>query len=348
MLSLVPRRSSKNAPAVLEPVEPSLGPPLKESRPEASAPPVAVLDNVTRVYGDRRVLDAISLEARRGELLGVIGPSGCGKTTLVKTLVGLESVSDGSARVFGKDPVHFTTRDRERIGYTPQGFVLYPTLTVIQNANFVAGLYGLAWRRKRRRVEEVLRFLELWEARNRLARDISGGMQRRLSLACALFHDPDLLFVDEPTAGLDPILRAKVWGHLAELRDRGRTVFVTTQHLDEAEYCDRVAVIARGRVIAIGSPEELRRRALGGQAIDIDAPAIDRAAVAAIWNLACVERIAWRGTGRLRLLVDEPATAMPAITQVLHEQNVDLVSVQAYQPTFDEVFAALMELPNDS
>src|SRR5690606_5464560 len=157
---------------------------------------------------------------------GLMGPSGCGKTTLVRMLVGLSLPTEGRIDVIERDPARFGTKDRARIGYVPQGFFLYPTLSVWGNALFVGGLYGLGWRKRRRRAREVLRFLELWDARKRLAREISGGMQRRLLLACALLHEPDLLVVDEPTAGLDPLIRSKIWEHLHELREQGVTIFM--------------------------------------------------------------------------------------------------------------------------
>jgi ABC-2 type transport system ATP-binding protein len=202
----------------------------------------------------------------------------------VRLLLGLLAPTDGTVRVLGIDPVEFKPRHRAQIGYTPQGFVLYPTLTVKQNASFVAGLYGLRWPRKGRRIRQVLQFLEIWDARKRQARDVSGGMQRRLSLACALLHRPGLLFVDEPTSGLDPLLRAKIWDYLAALRDQGTTVVITTQYIDEAVYCDRVGVLNAGRLVAVGSPEELRAQVGGGGALDLTAPSLEREDVTCRWT----------------------------------------------------------------
>jgi ABC-2 type transport system ATP-binding protein len=283
----------------------------------------------------------MSLQVAAGQLCGLIGPSGCGKTTAVRLLLGLLTPSSGTVRVFGTDPARFTTRHRERIGYTPQGFVLYPTLTVIENARFIAGLYGLGLFRRRRRIREALQLLEIWDARHRLTRNISGGMQRRLALACALLHRPSLLFVDEPTAGLDPVLRAKVWHHLRALCQRGVTVVVTTQHIDEAEYCDTVAVLDRGRLAAFGSPDELRRRTLGGEELEIEAQ-IARDDLTALLSLDGVRSAHRNGHGRWLLTVDEAASTAPRVTELLHGRGVRTESIRPRVPSFEEVFMKIV------
>ena len=173
-------------------------------------------------------------------------------------------------RVLGEDPRAFRRQTRERIGYMPQQFTLYPDLTARENVDFVASLFGILWRTRHRRTREVLQLVELWDVRGRRAGRLSGGMQRRLELACALVHDPYLLFLDEPTAGIDPILRVKIWEELHRLRDDGRTLLVTTQYVSEAESCDMVALISGGRLIALATPEELRREAMGGDIVEIE------------------------------------------------------------------------------
>jgi ABC-2 type transport system ATP-binding protein len=301
------------------------------------------MDSVTKSFDDTAVLQDLTLTVPTGQIYGVIGPSGCGKTTAIRLFVGVLAPSSGTVEVLGTTPAEFTTREREQIGYTPQGFYLYPTLTVLENARFVAGLFGVPWLRRRRRVRAVLEFLELWEARNRLARDISGGMQRRLALACALVHDPRLLFVDEPTAGLDPVLREKIWDHLRRLRDEGRTIVVTTQYIDEAAYCDTVAVMNKGRLAAVGTPDELRRRPPGGDVLEIDGERpLTREDVVALWNLDGVQSVDRRGASCLKLTVDDLTTAMPAVTRLLTERGHEVSAVRPYVPTFDEVFLAIV------
>jgi ABC-2 type transport system ATP-binding protein len=311
-----------------------------------AAPPVAVLEDVTKSFGRTTVIDHLSLSVTPGQIYGMIGPSGCGKTTTVRLLLGILAPDEGQINVLGVEPSHFTSRHREQIGYTPQGFYLYPTLSVKENANFVAGLYGVGFFKRRRRVREVLRFLELWDARKRLARDISGGMQRRLELACALIHEPRLLLVDEPTAGLDPVLREKIWDHLRTLCDRGATVVVTTQYIDEAVYCDTVAVLNKGRLAAFGTPDELRERAMGGEALEINAP-ITREEMRVLWALPEVHSVEQTGPDRVRVLVEDAATAMPAVARALQERGIDVEALHPHVPTFDEVFMKIVEAERD-
>ncbi|MCC7364690.1 MAG: ABC transporter ATP-binding protein [Dehalococcoidia bacterium] len=311
--------------------------------PPPAAPGVVSVEGAAKSFGDLDVLKDVNLNVRRGEIVGLVGPSGCGKTTLVKLLTGLQQPTDGLVRVLDCAPADFDTKHRKRIGYTPQGFFLYPSLSVEQNARFVAGLYGLGWRRRRRRTRQVLQFLELWDARKRLARDISGGMQRRLSLACALLHSPEVLFIDEPTAGLDPLLRTKIWEHLRELCNTGCTILVTTQYMDEAAYCDRVAVMRDGGIAVIASPEELRRKAFGGDALDIRVGQVERADIVALWNLPCVQQVEWLGRRTLRLTVDDTATATVAVTDALHDRGTELEEVRPYNPSFDEIFTRLVD-----
>jgi ABC-2 type transport system ATP-binding protein len=204
-----------------------------------------------------------------GTILGMIGPSGCGKTTTCRVALGLLVPQKGAILTLGRDPARFRPDDRERIGYIPQQFVLYPRLSVAENAAFVASLYGMPARQVRERMDELLAFVDLQEAKHRLGQNLSGGMQRRLMLASALMHDPALLFADEPTAGIDPVLRARFWEYFRQLRDQGRTLVVTTQVVSEATYCDFVAVMRAGRILVVDTPANLRRQALGGEIIDV-------------------------------------------------------------------------------
>lgn len=309
------------------------------------AAPIIELVNVTKSFGENngtKAVDDVTLTVGGGQIFGLIGPSGCGKTTVIRLLLGIFSPTSGSLQVMGVEPQALTTRHRERIGYTPQGFYLYPTLTVFENTRFVAGLFGLNFIRQRRRSREVLQFLELWEARNRLARDLSGGMQRRLALACALLHEPTLLFVDEPTSGLDPMLRQKIWDELRELCNRGTSIFVTTQHIDEAAYCDNVAVLRAGKLLAVGAPATLRQQAMGGEIIDLEAEALGREDLQALRTLPGVHFVRWTEGDVLRLVVDDAATMTPTIVAALQERGVNVISVNPYEATFDEVFMRIV------
>jgi ABC-2 type transport system ATP-binding protein len=310
--------------------------------------PLVVADGLTRRFGDATVVDGLDLVVDHGRIHGFIGPSGSGKTTTVRMLTGILGPSAGSVRVFGTDPRQLDTGQRQRIGYMPQLGVLYPHLSIADNLRFAAALYAV--RKPRQRIGEVLDLLDLaGRERTRLA-EASGGMQRRVALAAALLHRPDLLFLDEPTAGLDPVLRRSVWGHLQHLRDEGRTIFVTTQIVSEATTCDTVGLLAGGTLVATGTPEELRRTAEGGDVVDLHTD--DRVEVEAIQALLAhpsVERAARTGEdGRaVRLTVDDVESAIPALTELLAGQGVRVTLAERYLAPFDDVFVALVQGPDD-
>jgi ABC-2 type transport system ATP-binding protein len=308
-----------------------------------AAASVATLSGVSKTFDHTEAVAELSLDVAQGQIFGLIGPSGCGKTTTIRLLLGVLVPDGGEVRVMGSDPCHFSTRQREQIGYSPQGFFLYPTLTVKENLRFVAGLFGVGWRRRRRRIPEVLKLLELDDARNRLTRNLSGGMQRRLGLACALVHDPTLLFVDEPTAGLDPVLRATIWAFLRQLRSQGTTVFVTTQLIEEIQHCDNVAIMNRGKLAALGSPNALRREAMQGEVVEVVVENVSREGLTSVRGLAGVNAVRWTDDGDLRVMVDDASHATPAITQALSAAGADVTAVREYVPSFDEVFTRIVE-----
>jgi ABC-2 type transport system ATP-binding protein len=235
----------------------------------AAAPDVAaaavVIDGVSRTFDDVVAVNGLSLVIQPGVIVGLIGPSGSGKTTTVRMLTGALRPDEGKVTVLGRDPTRFDRATRERIGYLPQLSVLFPELTAWENVDFVAALFGMLLPRRMGAVRRVLRVLDLWDERDRQVGGFSGGMKRRVALACALVGEPDLLFLDEPTTGIDPILRESIWAELGRLRDSGRTMLVTTQYVSEADQCDYVALLAEGRLIALGTPAELRARANGGR-----------------------------------------------------------------------------------
>jgi ABC-2 type transport system ATP-binding protein len=299
------------------------------------------VENVLMHFGDVTALSGVTLDIAPGTTLGVVGPSGAGKTTMVRLLTGALAPSRGRIAVFGENPRRFRRRTRQRIGYMPQLFTLYPDLTAAENVDFIASLYGLLWWRRGRRVKEVLRLVDLWEARHRRASQLSGGMQRRLELACALVHDPALLFLDEPTGGIDPILRGRVWTELHRLRSAGRTLIVTTQYVTEAEECDSVALIAEGRLVAHGPPDELRTGAVGGELLDVELG--DGVDLGAIEALPVVRGLRQLDRHTVRVTVDDASTATPAIVDAVTAAGGDVRSTTEARPSFDEVFAVLVE-----
>jgi ABC-2 type transport system ATP-binding protein len=307
---------------------------------DPSATNAIVLTNASRRFGSVVALEDLTLSVPFGTTLGVIGPSGAGKTTTIRMMTGGIAPTHGEVRVLGENPRHFSRQTRERIGYMPQLFVLYPDLTAKENVGFVASLFGMLWRRRRARVREVLQLVDLWDARNRRASDLSGGMQRRLELACALVHDPSLLFLDEPTAGIDPLLRKAIWDELHRLRANGRTLIVTTQYVNEAEECDSVALIADGRLIAHATPEQLRQAALGGEVVEIETTRAFDASVLA--SLPEVRSVRQPGPRNIWVIAENAGAATPALLEAVSAAGAEVVEAREYRPSFDEVFAELV------
>ncbi len=307
---------------------------------ESDAKTPIFMRDVTRRFGSLTAVDGISLEVSGGTILGIIGPSGSGKTTVIRMLNGTLEPSSGDVRVLGESPRRFTRGTRERIGYMPQRFELYEELTAEENVSFAASLFGVLWPRRPRRVRQVLQMLELWDAQKRRAKSLSGGMRRRLMLAAALVHNPSLLFIDEPTAGIDPVLRQSIWKEFRRLRDEGRTLLITTQYVGEAEYCDRVAVIAEGRLIALDEPERLRQEALGGDVIEIQTTrTVDGASLA---GTPGIKEVRQTGPRRLLVVTEEAGTTTPRLLDAVRELGADVVSSSEYHPSFDEVFTELL------
>jgi ABC-2 type transport system ATP-binding protein len=255
--------------------------PAPTSPPPPASDPVIVARGVRRVFAEGQGLRSLDLEVPSGVIFGIVGPSGSGKSTAVRLLLGAEQPTEGELSVFGRHPSEFTRDDRRRIGFLPQTSVLYPDLSLRHNLDLAASMYGVPGRSRllafgkrrreaRRRISDILDFLDLGDAQRTRLGDASGGEQRRLGLAAALVHDPELLVLDEPTTGVDPVLRRRIWDRLRTLRDGGTTVFVTTQYLDEANHCDEVALLTDGRVVHCASPQALRDEAFGPHPEDED------------------------------------------------------------------------------
>lgn len=307
-----------------------------------AAPPTIQVVNVTKSFGGQDVVQDLNFEVRQGEIFGFIGPSGSGKTTTIRLLTGVYEPTKGDVRIMGVSPSHPSRSVQERFGYMPQLFVLYPNLTVTENLNFAASIYGMNLRERRRRIKQMLQFVELWDARHRLAVNVSGGMQRRIELAASLLHNPPLLFADEPTAGIDPVLRGKFWDEFRRLRDEGRTIFVTTQYVGESEYCDRVGVIRKGRIIALDTPVGLRRAALGGDVVDLVSNDLNAGAVFNLSQLPFVNEVRPKSKQEVRLYVTEAGSAIPLILDAMSSNNCTVNRIEEYKPSFDEVFIDLM------
>jgi ABC-2 type transport system ATP-binding protein len=299
--------------------------------------------HLTKKFGDETAVQDVSFDVPRASIFGFIGPSGSGKTTTVRLLTGVYTPTTGEVSVLDRSPARFSQSDRAQLGYMPQLFVLYPNLTVWENLNFAASLYGMSLFRGNR-LKEALTFVELYEHRSKLARNISGGMLRRLSLAATLVHDPELLFLDEPTAGIDPVLRRKFWDHFRELKDQGRTIFITTQYVSEADNCDLVGVQNNGKLLLVDTPQGIRHHAYGGDMVDFrTTDPFDFQAEALLRSLSFVRAKTVRtGSNSMRLIVDEAGTATPELMAWAQQQNIQVQVVEEYTPSFEDVFVELV------
>ena len=318
--------------------------------PEEAGPPVIEAKKASHVFSRDAGVHDLTFEVPRGVIFGLIGPSGCGKTTTVRMLTGMYKPTAGEVRVLGQHPVRFSSKTRGKIGYMPQQFVLYPMLSVAENFNFGASLYGLGVFKRAHRRHQLLKFVELDRERNRVTSKLSGGMQRRLQLACALAHDPELLFADEPTAGIDPVLRSKFWEHFRLLRDAGKTLFVTTQYVAEAENCDLVGIMRDGHLLYIDTPEDLRRKAFGGDLIRLVVPEDRTREAVGLLEKHPKVKDARRAYGQHNLILisaEDAASTMPDLVKTLTDHGIDVIESEQYNSPFDEVFLELVKREGD-
>jgi ABC-2 type transport system ATP-binding protein len=295
-----------------------------------------------KTFGDQVAVHNLTLEVPQGIIFGLIGPSGCGKTTTVRLLTGVYKPTSGTAVVLGESPAEFRRQTRRKIGYMLQQSVLYPDLSARENLRFTHSVYGLSPFQPDD-LDRALDFVELTQHQNKRVSQLSGGMQRRLSLASTLLHDPELLFLDEPTGGIDPVLRRKFWDRFDALKGQGRTLFVTTQYVNEAAHCDRIALLQAGHLLALDTPEGLRRRAFGGDVVDL---VTDRRVahdlLQKVQRVGKARQVERSGEMGLRITVDQASTAIPAILQYLQQQEIVTQSIKEYLAPFDDVFVRLI------
>lgn len=341
-MGIIARKPAANEQVTLAPAPASEA--TQQPVPRAAdAPPSVIFDRATKRFGKEEVLHGLSFSVQPGTILGVIGPSGSGKSTTVKLMLGMFKPTSGTVRCLGRNPWKLRRGDKERIGYMPQDFVLYPTLTAEETLRFVAAVYGIPFWEARERSKRLLDFVDLGAAHNRRADDLSGGMKRRLSLAATLMHNPDFLVLDEPTAGIDPILRVTIWDELRHARESGKTLVITTQYVTEAEYCDQVLLIYEGDIIAAGTPDELRKQASGGDMLDIrfDEPRPDTAV--RLETLPYVQSVEpGEHPNQLRVTVDNLQEDLPQIQEYCDLKEGGCTSIEPHVPTFEDVFVRLV------
>jgi ABC-2 type transport system ATP-binding protein len=302
-------------------------------------------DRLTRRFGDFTAVDAVSFEVAQGAVFGFLGPNGAGKTTTIKMLSGLLPPTSGAAAVAGFDVARETHEVKRRIGYMSQLFSLYPDLSVEQNVAFFSGLYGVSGRSARERSDWVLEMAGLRDHRRRLTRDLPLGWKQRLALGCAVLHEPPVLFLDEPTSGVDPVSRRNFWVLIYTLAARGTTVLVSTHYMEEAEYCHRLALMNRGRLVALDTPRGLRE-SMRRPVIEIRAEDGPRAAAA----LAGREGILEAGMfGRhARAIVRDAEEAGRVVPEALGEAGVKLFGMTVVDPSLEDVFIARIKEGDDA
>ncbi len=299
------------------------------------------VQELERRFGAFVAVNKVSFEVRAGEIFGFLGPNGAGKSTTIRMLCGILRPSGGEGTVAGYNIWTQPEEIKAHIGYMSQKFSLYEDLTVEENIDFFSGIYRIAPAKKRARKEWVIEMAGLGEHRNSPTAILSGGWKQRLALGCAILHEPPILFLDEPTSGVDPISRRAFWDLIYELSGQGVTVFVTTHYLDEAEYCDRLALIYRGEIIAAGAPEALKLEQMPADVLEVWCERPEDAMIA-MEKLAGIQEVALFGKG-LHVVAADGAAASNAIRGLFAEQGWRLDRVERIVPSLEDVFVALIE-----
>jgi ABC-2 type transport system ATP-binding protein len=300
--------------------------------------------DLTKTFGDEVAVSSMDIHIPEGAIFGLIGPSGCGKTTTIRLMTGIYEPTSGEITVFGKKPAKFSGSDREKIGYLLQQYVMYPDLSVWENLNFAASFYGVSPIRKKR-MNQLLDFVELSEHKSKVSRVLSGGMNRRLGLAATLVHNPKLLFLDEPTAGIDPILRAKFWEYFRELQSEGRSLVVTTQYVSEAEYCDLVGLMSSGELLVVDTPDGLRKRAYGGEIVHVATnERIEYINRVHLEKLPFVkDKTILINDYEVEVIVGDADSAIPQLIENIRGDGLTVATIEKRNPLFDDVFVRLIE-----
>ncbi len=321
---------AQNAPA------PSASP-----SPRVTPGSAVTVDHLSRVFGTFKAVDDLSLTVQKGEIFGFLGPNGAGKSTTIRMLCGLLAPSSGKGVVAGFDVHTQAEQIKQHIGYMSQKFSLYEDLTVAENINFYGGIYGLKGAVMKNKRAWAMDMAGLSDHGNALTASLSAGWKQRLALACAILHEPPLLFLDEPTSGVDPISRRRFWDLIYDMADRGITVFVTTHYMEEAEYCDRMALIYKGRMIAMGTPLDLKTRHMHEEILDLKCNA-PQELIQALKTLPGIKDIALFGAG-LHVVTPDAVSAEKTIQQKLGTLGITGYSLEKIMPGMEDVFISLIE-----
>jgi len=312
---------------------------LTSSTPAAE--PIVVVENLEKRFGEFRAVAGISFSVARGEIFGFLGPNGAGKSTTIRMLCGLLTPTSGTGRVAGFDIRRETELIKTRIGYMSQKFSLYDELTVEENIDFYSGIYCLPADKKAARKDWVLRMAGLTEHRYSRTSNLSGGWKQRLALGCAVLHEPPILFLDEPTSGVDPNSRRQFWDLIYELAGQGVTVFVTTHYMEESEYCDRLGIIYRGELIALGRPRDLKTQHMTDAVLEIDCERPNDV-MTLLERVPTVKETALFGKG-LHAVASNAEAAIAGIRAAIAREKIQLTRIERIVPTLEDVFVSLIE-----
>ena len=307
----------------------------------AEAEKAVIVKNLERRFGAFVAVNRVSFEVRSGEIFGFLGPNGAGKSTTIRMLSGILAPTGGSGTVAGFDVRTQSEAIKSHIGYMSQKFSLYEDLTVEENIDFYSGIYRVTHEKKRQRKEWVIEMAGLQAHRHALTGTLSGGWKQRLALGCAILHEPPIIFLDEPTSGVDPNSRRQFWNLIYELSGRGVTVFVTTHYMDEAEYCDRIALIYHGELIAEGTPEKLKTQLMQEDVLEVicDRP---QEAMEEIRRLGGVKEVALFGKS-LHVVAEDGAATARALEALLPSKGFRVTHVEKIVPSMEDVFVSLIE-----
>ena len=298
------------------------------------------LKDIVKKFGDFTAVNRVSLEVAEGEIFGFLGPNGAGKSTTIRMLCGLLTPTSGQGRVQGLDIFTQSEEIKKRLGYMSQRFSLYDDLRVEENMRFFGGVYGLDHQACSVRVEEVLDLIGLQDRRRHMTRDLPGGIKQRLALGCALLHRPPIIFLDEPTSGVDPDTRRNFWDLIYDLADRNVTVFVTTHYMEEAEYCHRIGLINHGELIAVGTPEQLKTDSLEGRIYEVETTDVLAAVEALTGKEEVLDAAVFGRTMHVRLA--EGAEADKFCRRALEGAGLEAGRVRRIKPTLEDIFVALV------
>jgi ABC-2 type transport system ATP-binding protein len=296
---------------------------------------VIQVENLTRRFGDFIAVDHVNFDVRAGEVVGYLGPNGSGKTTTIRMLLGLIAPSDGKATVLGFDAFKQSEEVRARAGYMSQKFAIYDDLTVLENLTFYGGVYGIT---DKVRIQQTLQLVGLQEQTATLTHSLSAGWRQRLALGIALVHEPKLLFLDEPTSGVDPTARRAFWDLIYELSESGVTILVTTHYMDEAEYCERVGIMRAGKLLAMDTPSNLKRDIIPGDVWEVYAESLQDG-LAVLPEIEGVLRVGLAGD-HLRTIT-QLGKKKEDLLAVLNERNVKVRDILIGEPTLEDVFISL-------